>query len=60
MTQTDYIEKTLEELISCHGLARVRADLGALLPRGNWNDWQRLANILDNIQRRIERKENNL
>ena len=60
MNQTEYIEKTLEELIVRHGVVRVRADLSALLPRGRWQDWQRLSNIADNIQRRLERKENNL
>ena len=53
---TDYLEKTLEELIACHGVARVRSNLAALLPRGNWQDWQRLVNLTDNIQRRLQRK----
>lgn len=58
MTTTDYIEKTLEELIIRHGAARVRADLCALLPLGRWSDWQRLANITNNIQNRLDRTKN--
>lgn len=54
MTTTDYIEKTLEELVLRHGAARVRADLSA---RGG-SDWQRLVNITNNIQRRLERTKN--
>lgn len=54
---TDYIEKTLEELICRHGVARVRADLSVLLPRARWDDWQRLVNITDQIQRRIDRTQ---
>lgn len=59
MSQTDYIEQTLEELIVRHGVARVRADLSALLPKARWADWQRLVNITDNIQRRLQRNETN-
>lgn len=55
MNATDYIEQTLEQLILRHGVARVRADLAALLPKGRLDDWQRLVNITNNIQNRMER-----
>lgn len=55
---TDYIEKTLEQLIVRHGVARVRADLSVLLPKGRLSDWQRLVNITNNIQSRLERTKN--
>lgn len=57
MNTTDYIEQTLEGLIQAHGIDRVLDDLKCLLPRSNWSDWQRLANIAVNINRRLERQQ---
>jgi hypothetical protein len=46
---TDYLEKTLSDLVKRHGAARVQADLAALLPRARWQDWQRLVNLTNLI-----------
>jgi hypothetical protein len=51
------VEKMLVPLIIEHGLARVLADLEALIPKAKWQDWQRVANIATNIDRRLRREQ---
>ena len=54
---TDYLETTLTALIKQHGASTVQQHLSVLLPRANWQDWQRLANLTAIIAMRMERKQ---
>ncbi|HEX3818597.1 MAG TPA: hypothetical protein VHW03_09945 [Chthoniobacterales bacterium] len=59
---TNEIENAIAQMLEKHGGKKVRAQLSQLIGRSKWSDWQRVANLVDRLEKRgkLRRKRKKL